>query len=153
MIQKEGEFISSVTIEPAYSVRVSKSSTEYDTWEWFTTANTRHIELCELLKRFQSCIYQYLALKKLQNCFFYTEQRRKKLCFVKWISILLSSFFSLLFFSLYKSHERNVQWRNNSNVTSFPHSHSLFHNQRSIWCKVKRKFFAWHDRNASVVEL
>lgn len=37
-------------------------------------------------------------------------------------------------------------------MTSFLHSHSLFHNQRSIWswCKVKRKFFAWHDRNASV---
>lgn len=31
MIQKKGEFISPVTAEQAYSVRVSKSSTEYDT--------------------------------------------------------------------------------------------------------------------------
>lgn len=99
MIQKEGEFISSVTIEPAYSVRVSKSSTEYDTWEWFTTANTRHIELCELLKRFQSCI-PVLGIKKITKLFFLHRTKEKKtlLCKMNFYSFypLSFPFFSFL---------------------------------------------------------
>lgn len=100
MIQKEGEFISSVTIEPAYSVRVSKSSTEYDTWEWFTTANTRHIELCELFKTFPILYIPVLGIKKIIKLFFLhrTKEKRTLLCKMNFYSFypLSFPFFSFL---------------------------------------------------------